>query len=85
MGAISLTLEELGFMSPWKCELASGKVSYPRPEETLLDEIVFRNVPEKTFSLDVSAFYCNKLLLKNSRPSLLAGIQIYILNSEITH
>lgn len=46
--------------------LVAGKVSYPGLEETLLDESVFRNVPEKSFSLYESALYHNKLLLKNS-------------------
>lgn len=59
----------------WRCwipcchgnvSVVSGTVSYPGPEETLLDESVFRNVPEKSFSLDELAFYHNKLLLKNS-------------------
>lgn len=59
----------------WRCwipcchgnvSVISGTVSYPGPEETLLDESVFRNVPEKSFSLDELAFYHNKLLLKNS-------------------
>lgn len=46
--------------------LVSGKVFYPETEETLLDESVFRNVPEKSFSLAASVFHHNKLLLENS-------------------
>lgn len=62
-------------LSHWRCwimcrhgnvSLVSGKVSYSGPEETHLDESVFRNVPGKNFSLHESAFYLNKLSLKIS-------------------
>lgn len=80
-------------LSHWECWIpctqgivgfVSDKVSYPRPEGTLLNENVFRSVPEESFSLDESAFSHNKILLKHTWPSLLAGIQISILDSEIS-
>lgn len=58
-------------MAHWKCKInssdrivgfVSDKVSYPRYEETLLNENIFRSVLEVSFSLDESALSHNEVL-----------------------